>query len=361
MLIWNIISFFLYSKEELVVNALVFGVNLPLSNIPYLFFALLLNLIIHELGHALAISAEGQSIESVGISFYALYPSAFVSSFSTLTYKNICAGIWHNLILLLMCMLISYNSQYIHGVLFKPAESGVVVLSSYIEGIQPGNKIIAINDVPVVNHHVLGDVLAHIESHNNSICIGKSLFDTKDSSCCYDKDKSNGELCWKSNGNEMCILTSELFKQKIRHCKSSIDCNASEFCSKPLIEQGTILKIDTDIKTHYILSTGKVPVSISFLEPRYNWLPNYSLVVLDMSERFIFFVKIVAFGLAMLNVLPIRYLDGSHLVELSIKSFRPNQSNSARIISFILNIGTVVAIVSCGLSIANVVLTQWFP
>ncbi len=66
------------SSQASYVTLAVPGVTLPLGHLPYLFASILLALVAHEGGHALAAAAEGVEVQRVGVLLLLLCPSAYV-------------------------------------------------------------------------------------------------------------------------------------------------------------------------------------------------------------------------------------------------------------------------------------------
>ena len=101
------------SAHEPVFTAMIPGVNLPISHVAYYFFALLLNAILHESGHALAAVTAGVPVNGFGVFLMLIYPGAFVelredSLTKTSTRRQLwiyCAGVWHNAVIAVMAIL----------------------------------------------------------------------------------------------------------------------------------------------------------------------------------------------------------------------------------------------------------------
>jgi len=103
------------SSSYLAIQPVVPGWNLPLSHLPYYILAILISVVIHELGHALAASSHKIPILSVGISLFGpLIPTAHVEiSSNQLKESNfrkqldiLTAGVWMNIYLALITYFI---------------------------------------------------------------------------------------------------------------------------------------------------------------------------------------------------------------------------------------------------------------
>lgn len=90
------------------------GSSVPWEDVPWLLVAVVVAVVVHEAGHALAAGAEGVPLASTG-AFLAggLLPGAYVSldsaalgqlpAFAKL--RVICGGVWHNLATAAVAML----------------------------------------------------------------------------------------------------------------------------------------------------------------------------------------------------------------------------------------------------------------
>eukprot|EP01135_Chromosphaera_perkinsii_P001352 Nk52_evm79s164 gene=Nk52_evmTU79s164 len=95
-------------------TALIPGVNLPTSHVLYYFLAILLNAILHEIGHALAAIVAGVPVRKFGVFLAFIYPGAFVelradSLAKTSTRRQLwiyCAGVWHNVVIALLAVVV---------------------------------------------------------------------------------------------------------------------------------------------------------------------------------------------------------------------------------------------------------------
>ena len=89
------------------------GINLPFLDIIYMWPALLVVLCVHEAGHAWAAWTEGVPVEGFGVFAALFFPGAYATlhhSFrrfpAASQLKIVCAGVWHNIILALVCAAI---------------------------------------------------------------------------------------------------------------------------------------------------------------------------------------------------------------------------------------------------------------
>ncbi|MBN3294688.1 MBTP2 protease, partial [Polypterus senegalus] len=94
-------------SHEQVLQVVVPGVNLPVSQMAYFFVAILISGVIHEIGHGVAAIREQVRFNGFGMFIFIIYPGAFVDLFTThlqlispvQQLRIFCAGVWHNFIL----------------------------------------------------------------------------------------------------------------------------------------------------------------------------------------------------------------------------------------------------------------------
>uniref|UniRef100_UPI00398F188F membrane-bound transcription factor site-2 protease n=1 Tax=Pristiophorus japonicus TaxID=55135 RepID=UPI00398F188F len=104
------------AENERILQVVVPGVNLPISQMIYFFTAILISGIIHEIGHGVAAVREQVRFNGFGVFIFIVYPGAFVDLYTNhlqlispiQQLRVFCAGVWHNFILALMALLVLY-------------------------------------------------------------------------------------------------------------------------------------------------------------------------------------------------------------------------------------------------------------
>ncbi|XP_076330816.1 membrane-bound transcription factor site-2 protease [Tachypleus tridentatus] len=142
--LWLVISTIkslLWTKEYEQQNSQVLqpvmpGINLPLSDILYYLMTLLVCSVIHEIGHALAAVRANVRIQGCGLFIFGIFPGAFVdlptehvsmlSAWQQL--QLFCAGVWHNMILAGIAGLLLLMNPYFASLLYQ-SDAGVSVIS----------------------------------------------------------------------------------------------------------------------------------------------------------------------------------------------------------------------------------------
>ncbi|GCB76031.1 hypothetical protein scyTo_0019835, partial [Scyliorhinus torazame] len=104
-------------ENERILQVVVPGVNLPISQMVYFFSAILISGVIHEVGHGVAAVREQVRFNGFGVFIFVIYPGAFVDLYTNhlqlispiQQLRVFCAGVWHNFILALMALLGLYS------------------------------------------------------------------------------------------------------------------------------------------------------------------------------------------------------------------------------------------------------------
>ncbi|KAG5879674.1 hypothetical protein JTB14_021477 [Gonioctena quinquepunctata] len=128
------------SGNNIVIEPVIPGVNLPASEIGYYSLSLIVCSIVHELGHALAAVKEDVNLIDVGANMFFVLPVAFVNlstdKFSSLspkqTLKILCAGVWHNIILALVALAIYIFLPFLFSVCFHVQRVCMLVMLSSV-------------------------------------------------------------------------------------------------------------------------------------------------------------------------------------------------------------------------------------
>ncbi|VDN38197.1 unnamed protein product [Dibothriocephalus latus] len=122
--------------EKQIITPVMPGVNLPLSQVGFYMLTLLVCVVLHEAGHALAALREKVRLHGFGFFLFGIYPGAYVDisdsdlcSLSPLRQLRIyCAGVWHNGVIVFLSLILFHALPW----LLVPAYStnrGVGVVS----------------------------------------------------------------------------------------------------------------------------------------------------------------------------------------------------------------------------------------
>ncbi|CAD5222453.1 unnamed protein product [Bursaphelenchus xylophilus] len=135
------------------------GVNIPIHHLPMFVFVLIIAGVLHELGHALAALCANVRLNGFGFFLIAIYAGAFTEldteelNRASLAQKLriYCAGVWHNVVLAFIGVLVLWTLPYTLFPLFTTG-AGVIVKevdkSSGLyggSGFIPGHLVLSVN------------------------------------------------------------------------------------------------------------------------------------------------------------------------------------------------------------------------
>lgn len=319
------------------------GVNLPWSDVVYYFLALVVCGIFHEAGHALAATVEQVRVNGFGVFLLFLYPGAFVDLHSDhlnvisakRQLKIYCAGVWHNVILVLLALGVSWALPYLLAP-FYTTGLGAVVTSipreSVLAGkLEPGTLITKLYGCPVYSPTEWRSCVEMASvTPQTGYCVAEEMMLNKpvffDNQTVLAEDGTR-ECCDKNSLSDICFhvfyaqprksvyrcLTARIVTAR-KTCSSLRDCKEllEHGCVFPAISQPSkLIRIShTNGKDALFLGDPRALLfdfSLSAYSPKspYSplWLPN---IVQTMCTYFIS----LSSALALLNMVPAYFLDG---------------------------------------------------
>nr|XP_048718869.1 membrane-bound transcription factor site-2 protease isoform X2 [Caretta caretta] len=131
-------------QNDRMLQVVVPGVNLPISQLTYFFTAILISGVIHEVGHGVAAIREQVRFNGFGIFIFIVYPGAFVDLFTThlqlispvQQLRIFCAGVWHNFVLGVASLIVLF---LLPAILFPFYYTGVGALVTEVTEDSPAN------------------------------------------------------------------------------------------------------------------------------------------------------------------------------------------------------------------------------
>ncbi|KAG7166652.1 membrane-bound transcription factor site-2 protease-like isoform X2 [Homarus americanus] len=344
--------------QEQTVQALqpmVPGINLPVKELPYYFFTLLIASVIHEAGHAIAAVKEDVHVNGFGFLLMFVLPGAYVDvpteEIRTLTpfrqLKILCAGVWHNIVLVLLALGIGLSTPFILQPLYVHGRGLTVMKLSQDSpakgptGLEVGDVITAVNRQTVVSvHEWLQCLVSSVTSDQMGFCVPESVVHTYDETihhafegadgsvqCC--SGDSDAHLCFELlEDRELdkgvsamqpfsCLPARMAVSLSMKTCINSVACPTDTHCLAPSLRNASRLmqlsrrgrngerKEDVlylgppSYLYHTVTLTSYIP-KFSFLS--LTW-PNTIEVYCDYMVKF-------SGALAVLNMIPVVYLDG---------------------------------------------------
>ncbi|XP_031569993.1 membrane-bound transcription factor site-2 protease-like [Actinia tenebrosa] len=377
-----------FTKEapEQILTPVMPGVNLPWSQILYYLITLAISGIYHEIGHAIAAVREQVRVNGFGLFFMAIYPGAYVDLHtdhlklvSSLRQLRIyCAGVWHNIVLALLGLLLLWLLPYIIVPLYMTGQGAVVkqvMKNSPVYGsIKRGDTILSVYGCQVYNK----DDWFH--------CVSKTLLKPQHGYCSdmitiTRKNSSTGgvyvdgvfDCCRNATSSRFCFTYQSISQAKGYAClparttmQTKKFCNQPEDCAGPGDKACVHPSLDNSSRLLRIIRSRDLDV-LYVGDPR---LLTYTVVVTDFSPRspllplelptiiqtFLIYLVSLSGALALLNMVPCYSLDGQWalfaLVEYSLVDLIPNEDQRNTLCNVILTLGTL-------LLAANITLALW--
>ena len=355
------------------------GVNLPWNDIAYYLLTLTVCGVFHEAGHALAASTEQVRVNGFGVFMLFLYPGAFVDLHSDhlsvisprRQLRIYCAGVWHNVILVLFALGFLWTLPYSLTPFYK-MDGGVVVTSlptgSVLAGkLNPGDVITSVNSCPVGSDVDWFKCLEELHASGlHGYCVAQELMAEKPSFALNQTtimEDGSRDCCEKDSLSDICFqlvfggqrpsvykcLRARTITAR-RACTNARECmGVSEHaCVFPTLSSPSkLLRISHD-GGEDVLFLGdpralNFVLSISSYIPKSPgiplWLPGF------LHTLSTYFISLSS-ALALLNMVPAYFLDGQWaltvLVDLCFETRIPDPQKRNRICNCILVVGSVL-------------------
>ncbi|XP_059084190.1 membrane-bound transcription factor site-2 protease-like [Tigriopus californicus] len=372
--------------QGIVLQPVMPGVNMPISELGYYFLTLLSCSAFHEAGHAIA--AVGEDVRVVGFGFFLMFvlPAAYVNlptdqllalrPFQQL--KIFAAGIWHNVVLAGFAYLLLLSIPTMSKAFYTTNEglylTSVGATSSVRgpTGLEPGQIVTSIN------HHCLVQdsktwracLLQVIGSPDLGHCVPFSMVQDLDTSkrhaksgpedCC-DVEDSSSSLCFLStknaNKSAYCLPVRQILEKATPGCNETVECaSASSICLHVAQTNGTkLVQLQRKNEKDFLFVGNPAEIyhgiSTSDYIPKHQYL---SARLPDMAELFCHYLASFSGALAILNVVPCFFLDGQHmirvLVDLLCGCFEPGIRSI---------ISLTFTIIGSILLVANLIVGMW--
>ncbi|CBY24955.1 unnamed protein product [Oikopleura dioica] len=329
------------------------GVNRPLSHVIHVLFAIIISVVLHEIGHAFACIAEGGSIHHVGVLSFAVLPGAFVNMDLERVanwgrVRIFCAGIWHNILICAICLLLRHEEINLTGVLFEK-EKGLTV--TYIDssssisgsyGLQRGDVIISANEFAFSDHSFADSMVQIRNSSQTGFCENMSNLESPSSQdCCH--EESLTDLCFRGEGFQVCLHARSIFESSQSYCHADSDCADGFSCLVPKVNEEIherLVIIERDTHEHTVLFVGDPfelikTVSISPLVPKY----FISAAFVEFQIKLLEYIFNISLALAFFNSLPSVALDGNLIVSSLVDILLPLESQKDK--NLLLRVVTV--------------------
>ena len=223
------------------------------------------------------------------------------------------AGAWHNFCLCAVAAALIFAMPTVSSPLYVVGR-GVYVVSSVTSSVPVGSVITEVNGVSVGDQNSWREALGAAQRNRDAgYCMKLSDFTegTLDASCCM-PDFEGGLLCVERGDDLSCIRGSLVLRSE--QCDPSDCASPGDVCVRPVLEPGLqLLRIGKALLAANPAVIYDGTVTSNFV-PRWSWVIQR---VPDILNRQMMYILSLSSALGLLNLLPVYFLDGSHIVEAS--------------------------------------------
>lgn len=368
------------ASEQILAPALP-GVNLPLNEVVYYLLTLLICSILHELGHATAAIREDVRVLGCGLMVLGAIPAAFVDlatdQLRQLTpwqqLRVFCAGVWHNVVLVLVAGFLFFFLPYIAAVAY---DHGGGVLVTHVQegsaasgpaGLSEGDHVLAVGECPVADSSWWYNCLAASQPMTGFCTDTQSIESFDEAVAGFDADAEVVECCPASSErgvcfrqmdvtnqrNYVCMPARRVIAQSSGSCNSSSECPSSRYaCLLPSVDTSTkLLQLRRKDKDDmlYLGQPGDLYYSVTVS----NYIPKWKFVPVklpSMIETLCRYVISFSGALAMLNVVPCIGLDGQWIagavIDLLFAKIITNKNKRHVLFLLLVYSGTTLLVVN---------------
>ncbi|XP_035272278.1 membrane-bound transcription factor site-2 protease isoform X1 [Anguilla anguilla] len=377
-------------SNEQVLQVVVPGVNLPVSQLAYFFIAILISGVIHEFGHGVAALREQVRLNGFGMFVFVIYPGAFVDLFTThlqlispiQQLRIFCAGVWHNFMLCVVALSFLLLLPLILFPLYTTGAGALVTevvegsAASGPRGLFVGDLVTQLEDCHVHGvedwHSCIGKLS---QSAQTGYCVHSSSLQLSPATGrVYRRLDGTMECCSNGSLTDVCFSYSNNLESKLyaclparktmessRTCRLNADCQTDftpSLCVVPSLENLTrLIRVRHPPQPH-MLFLG-YPPHLQMAVSLTNFIPRFGFLHFDLPvaiERFFKYLVSLSGALAVVNAVPCFALDGqwilSSFLEATLSSLVIEKNNRELLGFFILLGGST-------LLAANVALGLW--
>ncbi|XP_039210370.1 membrane-bound transcription factor site-2 protease [Crotalus tigris] len=380
------------SQNDQMLQVVVPGVNLPISQLSYFFTAILISGIIHEVGHGVAAIREQVRFNGYGIFIFIVYPGAFVDLFTThlqlispiQQLRIFCAGVWHNFVLGVAGLVVLF---FLPAILYPFYYTGAGALVTEVtqdspangpRGLFVGDLVTSLQDCSVYSVEDWNACLEKMyRKPQTGYCIKSSIlqqlsfpirgFKRLDGTieCC--NNNSLTDVCFSysnklnSHMTQYACLPARKTIEASELCQTNKDCLKyfiPSTCVTPSLENQTKLIRVKHPPQIDMLFVGH-PLHLQYTVSLSSFVPRYSFLTLDLPlimETFCKYLISLSGALAVVNAIPCFALDGQWILnsflEATASKFIVEKQNRELL-------GFLILLAGSALLAANVALGLW--
>ncbi|KAF2073121.1 hypothetical protein CYY_005562 [Polysphondylium violaceum] len=186
LLVYNLVLIYFQPHEEPIISPIVPGVNVKSKDTLYLYLSIMISMVFHELGHALASYVCRCKINSIGFFFIYILPGASVNMDYEELHKSglwdrlkiYTAGVWHNTVLCIIGYLLLCTTPILLSPLYYFSNNQLYVTfvpehSPLVNSLSIGDEILSINECNVFNRTSLIDCIYKELDQPKAYCINQ--------------------------------------------------------------------------------------------------------------------------------------------------------------------------------------------
>ena len=354
-------------KDDLIFQPVIPGVTFPISDISVYGLSLFTCTVFHELGHALAADSLDVKLLGYGLIIMIIIPAAYVDlSTSELTslslsdqLKVYTAGIWHNLVLAGIAILLFFTIPFLLSP-FYAKNQGVSIIDmppnsslNGASGLKPGQTLTYINDCPVFNISGFYRCLKTEAEVEKGFCVSSKILSNLE---CQDCCSSNGTqyLSFKDPKDVHCLPVRNITSQSLNFCRhNGTECNQDQYkCLIPTLkypfEKLWLMKRKEEKDFLFIGFSTDILNGVRSLT---DYMSNWSILPTGfplMIEKISYYTCSFSLALALINVIPCFMLDGQFIIKSLCEMCYPVKS---------VCISNIFIYFGSGLLVANLLLT----
>ncbi|XP_069496777.1 membrane-bound transcription factor site-2 protease isoform X2 [Ambystoma mexicanum] len=309
-------------QNDRMLQVVVPGVNLPISQLTYFFSAILISGVIHEIGHGVAAIREQVRLNGFGIFIFVVYPGAFVDLFTThlqlvspvQQLRIFCAGVWHNFVLGLAGLLVLFP---LPALLFPLYYTGVGALiteviedspASGTRGLFVGDIVTHAQDCPVHNVEDWHSCIVEISQRpQTGYCVNSAtLLQLSFPSRVYRRLDGSIECCSNNSLTDVCFSYSSNAHGQMYAClparkaiKNSQVCHTAADCQKEIVPSLCVIpSIENQTRLIRVKHPPQMdmlfigyPVHLQYSVGLSSFIPRYKFLSIDLPVMIETFCK----------------------------------------------------------------------
>ncbi|XP_031287834.1 membrane-bound transcription factor site-2 protease homolog isoform X2 [Pistacia vera] len=385
-----------------------FSPSVSVGDAAYVIISSLIAVSVHEFGHAVAAASEGIQVEYIAIFIAILFPGALVAlnydllqalpRFTVL--RVYCAGIWHNAACCAVCGLALFLMPVILFPFYTYGDSPMVLdvpstspLSGYLS---PGDVIVSLDGTHIHNEHdwmEMASLLDRQTLQNSNLsgftglravngrkgyCVPNSMIEESKKIQLVDSQSGcpgeftafvTVECSDTSTSSDVTSEDGQSNKRESRHCLNAKDIvklnkcgdgwmttvtnQSSCICSKlgrdSISDSGTADFVKHGCGGTFVFVGDLITMahSIQLTTYRPRWTFAFVAYLPNMLEKVLMCVFHISLTLALLNSLPVYFLDGESILEVTlcfITSLSPRKREKVLQVSLLG--GTLISILA---------------